>query len=474
MGNLELFIPELTVLLGAFAVFVLSVMGGTQRASWLLSVVMASAGVVATAFYLNRSGEPFYPGIYTVDAFSQVLKLGIVVALLLTVLISGELGSFRKRTRTDMPMFLFFAATGMMMMVSATELLTLYVALELSAYGLYILAVLHKSQHEGAEGAAKYVLFGAASSAVMLYGISLIYGAAQTTYLSGIVEVAQAGVSPLLLIGIFLALSGVLFKLAVFPFHAWAPDVYQSSPHEAAAFIGTASKVAAIGIISRLIFLAVPGHASLTTALLILCVASMTVGNLAAIVQKDLKRLLAYSTVAHAGYIMIGLVCFTQAGLESAIFYGLAYVPIVFCMFLVVSVLGADGSNPTKASLAGLYKRSPLLGVTLLVGIFGLAGIPPTAGFFGKWILFSAAINSDLFWLVIVGAGNATVSLFYYLLIVKEAYLTPPDDDSTITLSPAVTIAAVGAMTLVLAAGIFPQPLMDFARAAAKALIAGS
>jgi NADH-quinone oxidoreductase subunit N len=474
MGNLELFIPELTVLLGAIAVFVLSVVGGTQRASWILSLVMATAGVVATALYLNKAGEPFYPGIYTVDAFSQVLKLGIVIALLLTLLISGDLGSFRRRTRTDTPMFLFFAATGMMMLVSATELLTLYVALELSAYGLYILAVLHKSQHEGAEGGAKYVLFGAASSAVMLYGISLIYGAAQTTYISGIVEVAQSGVSPLLLTGVFLSLSGVLFKLAVFPFHAWAPDVYQSSPHEAATFIGTASKVAAIGIFARLIFLAVPGHASLTTALLILSVASMTVGNLAAIVQKDLKRLLAYSTVAHAGYIMIGLVCFSPDGLASAIYYGLVYVPIVFCMFLVVSVLGADGNNPTKASLAGLYKRSPLLGVVLLVGIFGLAGIPPTAGFFGKWVLFSAAIKGDLLWLVIVGAANATVSLFYYLLIVKEAYLTPPADDNTIKLSPAVMLAAVCALLLVLLAGIYPEPLISMAQAAASVLITGT
>lgn len=474
MGNLELFIPELTVLLGAIAIFVLSVMGGTQRTSWLISVVMASAGVIATALYLNvPAGEPFYPNIYKVDAFSQILKLGIVVALLLTVLISRDLGSFRKRTRTDMPMFLFFAATGMMMLVSATELLTLYVALELSAFGLYILAVLHKSQREGAEGGAKYVLFGGASSAVMLYGISLIYGATQTTHISGIVQAAQTEVSPLLLTGVFLSLSGVLFKLAVFPFHAWAPDVYEASPHEAATFIGTASKVAAVGIIARLLFLVGPGSDSLITALLILCVASMTVGNLAAIVQKDLKRLLAYSTVAHAGYIMIGLVCFTEMGLASAIYYGLVYVPIVFCMFLVISVLGADGNNPAKSSLAGLYQRSPLLGVTLLVGIFGLAGIPPTAGFFGKWILFSAAIQSDMLWLVLVGAINATVSLFYYLLVVKEAYLTPPSDESKIEMSPAVTLAALLAVLFVLAAGIYPQPLVEFARIAAETLISG-
>ncbi|MCH9057028.1 MAG: NADH-quinone oxidoreductase subunit N [Planctomycetes bacterium] len=470
MGNLELFIPEATILAGAILVFTISVMGGSQRAGWIASVVMAAAGVAMSIVYVYADGEPFFPGIYRVDAFSQLLKVGITVGLLLTVLVSGRAESFRARTRADMPMFMFFAATGMMMLVSATELLTLYVALELSAYGLYILAVLHTSQREGAEAGAKYVLFGAASSAMTLYGVSLIYAAATTTYLS---EIAQQPVTPLMVVGVLLALTGVFFKLAVFPFHAWAPDVYEASPHQAATFIGTASKVAAIGIIIRLMFLVGQGHAALTNVFLILCVASMTVGNLAAIVQHDLKRLLAYSTVAHAGYIMIGLACFSTAGVASAIFYGLLYVPVVFCAFLVVCVLGSDGRNPSKASLAGLYRRSPLLAFTLLVGMFGLAGIPPTAGFAGKWFLFSAAIERDLFWLVLIGALNATVSLYYYLLVIKEAYLTPPVDESPIAVSFATTVAAWLGIALVLFVGFYPGPLWVLAESAARAITGG-
>ena len=194
----------------------------------------------------------------------------------------------------------------------------------------------------------------------------------------------------------------------------------------------------------------------------------MTVGNLAAIVQNDIKRLLAYSTVAHAGYIMIGLVCFSEGGVASAIYYAVIYVPIVFCAFLVVSVLGRDGSNPTTSSIAGLHKRSPLLALTLLVGMFALAGIPPTSGFFGKWFLFSAAIESDMLWLVLVGAINATVSLYYYLRIIKEAYLTPPADETAITLSPATTIAAGLGIALVLFFGFYPRPLWELAETAAK------
>jgi len=469
MGDWTLFIPELTILAGAIVAFVLSAANAPRKIAWGASVVMAVAGLVAILLKLGANGEPFFAGIYGVDAFSQTLKLGIVVGLLLTTLITGSARSFRAGVRIDIPVFLFFSALGMMMLVSATELLTLYVALELSAYGLYILAALHVMQRRGSEAAAKYILFGAASSAVSLYGISLIFAASRSTYL---IEITQAPASPLLLVGVFLALSGVLFKLAVFPFHAWAPDVYEGAPHEAVAFIGTASKVAAVGVIARLLHLVASDERSIAAAMLILCVASMTVGNLAAMGQKDLKRLLAYSTVAHAGYIMIGLACLSAMGVSAAVFYALTYVPVVFCVFVVVSVLGSDGSNPTRASLAGLYSRSPLLLVTLLVGMFGLAGIPPTVGFAGKWFLFSAAIDSGYLWLVVVGAVNATISLYYYLSVVKEAILTPaPDDAPAVRISPAVALAVWLAIGLTLVVGFYPRWVWELAEGAGRALI---
>ncbi|MCA9293973.1 MAG: NADH-quinone oxidoreductase subunit N [Phycisphaerales bacterium] len=469
MGALELFLPEATILLGAIVAFLLSVVGVRYRITWMCSMVMAALAGVTTAMHLGAHGQPFFPGIYTVDALSQLLKLGIVGGLFMTLLASGKLGSVRSNVRVDVPIYLMVSALGMMMLVSATELLTLYVSLELSAYGLYILAALHTMRRQGGEAAAKYILFGAASSAVTLYGISLVYGGTGSTYLSAIAATS----SPLELVGLVLALAGVLFKLAVFPFHAWAPDTYEGSPHQSATFIGTASKVAAVGVLARLIFLALPNKDELATVLLILCIASMTVGNLAAIVQRDIKRLLAYSTVAHAGYILIGLLCFSKLGVAAALFYVLIYVPIAFGPFLVVCVLGADGSNPTRASLAGLYHRSPLLALTLMVGIFGLAGIPPTAGFAGKWFLFTAAIEGQHFWLVVIAAVNVTISIYYYLSIIKDAYLTPSDDDSAIRLSPASAVAACMSIAMVLVAGFYPRPLWELAEQAAKVLAGG-
>jgi NADH-quinone oxidoreductase subunit N len=475
MGDLTLFIPEATILAGALVALILSAIGAARTTTWLAAVAFALASLAAILLKLDATGEPFFTGIYRVDAFSQTLKLGIVAGLLLTTLISGPAGSFRPSVRIDIPIFLFFSALGMMMLVSATELLTLYVALELSAYGLYILAALHVRQRAGSEAAAKYILFGAASSAISLYGISLIFAACRSTDL---IEIAQTirvfHASPALLVGVFLALSGVLFKLAVFPFHAWAPDTYEGAPHEAVAFIGTASKVAAVGVIARLLQLVSTDDRSIAAALLICCVASMTVGNLAAMKQRDLKRLIAYSTVAHAGYIMIGLACLSTLGVASAIFYALTYVPVVFGAFLVISLLGSDGSNPTRESLAGLYQRSPLLMVTLLVAMFALAGIPPTVGFAAKWFLFSAAIDSGYFWLVLIGAVNATVSLYYYLCIIKEAILTPPRADATaIRVPPAFTLAAWLAIALTLAIGFYPRLVWELAENAAAALMGG-
>ena len=470
MGDLQLFAPEGFVLLGAFVAFAMAALGASARTTWLGSVIFAVGALIVTAAYLGASGEPFFPGIYTVDLFSQVLKLGVALGLLLTVLVSQDSGSVRLSARGDMPIFLFLSALGLMMLVSATELLTLYVALELSAYGMYIMAALHRLERQGSEGAVKYVLFGAASSATTLYGLSLVFGAARTTYIADIMAQPEVTSSPLFLAGAALMLSGFLFKLAVFPFHAWAPDAYEAAPHQAVTFIGTASKVGAVGVLVRALTLA-REPTELVPFLLFLCVASMTIGNLAALVQKDLKRLLAWSTVAHGGYILVGLVALGATGLASAIFYGLIYVVVAFCAFLVVCRVGEDGTNPTIESLSGLYQRSPFLAFVLLLGMFGLAGIPPTPGFAGKWFLFAAALEAKMFWLVLVAAVNATVSLYYDLLIVKQAYLAPAGDRGPLGLSPAYALAGGLAVGAVVVTGFYPGPLWDLALEAAQQVL---
>lgn len=468
MGDLRLFTPEFVVLAGTLAAFAMSAIEAGTRWTWRVAVHMGAISVGAAAMFLSSKGQPFFDGIYAVDAFSQLLKLGIVAGMFLTLLLCERNASLRDDAYVDLPIFLFISTLGMMMLVSATELLTLYVALELSAYGLYVMAALHKLRREGSEAGAKYILFGAASSAVTLYGISLIYGATGSTYLSAI---PATGATPMLIAGALLALSGLAFKLALFPFHAWAPDTYEGAPHQVVTFIATASKVAAVGVLIRILAPFVRDPQQLRIGLLVVCVASMTFGNLAAIVQRDVKRLLAYSTIAHAGYIAIGLLSFSKVGFAAAIFYALIYVPVSFCAFLVVCAVGSDGRNPKIEDMAGLYKRSPLLAAALLIGLFGLAGIPPTAGFIGKWFLFVAALDEGLFWLVFVAAVNATISLYYYLRVLKEAYLTPPGDRPTIRLPDGIAVAACIGIVLTLAAGVYPGPLWDLASDAARAVL---
>jgi len=468
MGDLRLFTPEFVVLAGTLMAFAMSAIEVSKRWAWRVSIHMGAIALGASAMFLLSEGQPFFNGIYSVDVFSQLLKFGIVAGLFLTLLLCERSGSLRDEAYVDVPIFLFISTLGMMMLVSATELLTLYVALELSAYGMYIMAALHRLRKDGSEAAAKYILFGGASSAVTLYGISLIYGATGSTYLSAI---PAAGMSPLLIVGGLLALAGLAFKLALFPFHAWAPDTYEGAPHQVVTFIATASKVAAVGVLIRILVPFAKDPQQIKIALLVLCVASMTFGNLAAIAQRDVKRLLAYSTVAHAGYIAIGLASFTELGFAAAIFYALIYVPISFCAFLVVTAVGSDGRNPKFEDMAGLYQRSPLLAATLLIGLFGLAGIPPTAGFIGKWFLFVAALDGAMFWLVFVAAVNATISLYYYLRLLKEAYLTPPGDRPAIRLPDGVAVAACIGMVLVLVAGVYPGPLWDVSGEAARAVM---
>jgi NADH-quinone oxidoreductase subunit N len=312
----------------------------------------------------------------------------------------------------------------MMLLVSATELLTLYVALELTAAGLYAGVALSRRHAGGSEAGVRYVLYGAVASAITLYGISLIFGATGTTYLARIAQLQSDG-NLVLTLGFVLLFAGLFFKLALFPFHFWAPDVYEAAPHQVVAFVGTISKVGAVGIIARVCMLMFSRPAGMVELLMVLSVASMTLGNLGALVQRDLKRLLGYSTIAHAGYLMLGYAAFSSLGFAAAIYYGVIYLALVHLVFVVICALGHDGSNPSLGSLAGLHRRSPLLALMLLTSMFGLAGIPPTSGFVGKWFLFSAALEREYFVFVLIAAINSTVALYYYLQVIKAAYLVP-------------------------------------------------
>ena len=468
-----LFLPEILVLLAALATFFSNIAGASARVVREVGCWCALGAFAASVACLNMTGEPFFPGIYRVDMFSQLLKLGITLGFFLVLLGSEEQADVRSDARCEVPFVMALSTLGLMMLVSATELLTLYVSLELSAYGLYILSGVGRRRLENSEGAAKYVIFGAAASGITLYGISLMFGASGTTYLAPILEQVAAGGSPMMSIGVLLAAGGFLFKLGAVPVHAWVPDVYEAAPHVTGTFVGTASKLAAVGVLARATGWMMGADVPFTEVLMVLCIVSMLLGNLVALAQSDLKRLLGWSTVAHAGYLLIGLQTLDAAGMGATIFYALTYLVIAFLPFLVVSVIGSDGSNPSLQSLAGLHRRSPFLAAVLLVGVFGLAGIPPTAGFAGKWFLVAAALEKGQCARVLVAAVTATVALYYYLQMVKWAYLEPAEDESPIEVSGRARLAGVVGAALVVGIGFVPGPVWTAAAEAARAVMAG-
>lgn len=473
MSSFALFLPETALLTGALAAFVASLANRSYGVVRMLAVLATLCALGASIATLRAGGEPFFSGIYRVDGFSQLIKIGLTFGLLLVLIVSRRLESVRSDARVDTPLVLLLSSVGMMMLASATELLTFYVALELSAYGLYIAVALQRDGRPGSEAAAKYVLFGAVASAVTLYGLSLILGAAGSTYLGDIAQVARGGGSGLLTAGLVLVLTGLFFKLAVAPFHFWAPDVYEAASNEVVTFVATVSKLAAVAIIARLtcaIGLDAPG---MFWVFAVLAVVSMTLGNLAAIAQRNVKRLLAYSAIAHAGYMLLGYGALSEIGLAAAIFYGTVYLAITALAFVVVCAIGEDGTHSTIEGLSGLWQRSPLLALLFLIAVFGLAGIPPTAGFAGKWFLFSAALERGHFALVLIAAINSTIALYYYLLMLKAAYLAPAGERPPLTLSPSTVIAGALAAAVVLIAGIYPGPLWALAREASQRLTAG-
>jgi NADH-quinone oxidoreductase subunit N len=273
-------------------------------------------------------------------------------------------------------------------------------------------------------------------------------------------------------VGLLLTLCGFFFKLAVFPFHFWAPDVYQGAANQVTAYIASASKVAAVAIIMRMVSLVGGDSRYLVDVLVTLSIASMTLGNLVAIVQKDMKRLLAYSSISHAGYVLIGILSMSQTGYASAIFYALAYLVMNLCCFLVVVKVAQDGSDLKVAQLAGLHRRSPILAMALMLAVFGLAGIPPTIGFTGKFLVFAAAMEKGYITLVIIAMINATISLYYYILVVKAAYLLEPDvEQPRLPISIPTKVLTGVLVTVMVVFGVFPHHLLEVARAAARMLL---
>jgi NADH-quinone oxidoreductase subunit N len=467
-----LFAPELSLFGGALLFLALALDRRIRpRRDFLAALAAAAAAIVVGLASLKAEGVLFGQS-YQVDLFSQVLKVLLAMGLFLVVCICSEVNGVDGRQHPELYLLLFTCTLAMMLLTSAVHLLSIYVALELSSYSLYVLVSLRRTRELAVAAALKFFIVGIVSSALMLFGLALLYGGTGAVYLGELSRALPAAAGqPLVQLGLLLTLCGFFFKLAVFPFHIWAPDTYQSAAHQVTAYIATASKIGAIAILVRMASVS-GGSPYLAHVLVGLAVLSMTVGNLAAVAQKDLKRLFAYSSIAQAGYVLVGILSLTPEGYAASVFYAFALLAMKFTCFLVLAVVASDGADIDVAHLAGLHRRSPLLAMALMMAVFSLAGIPPTIGFTGKFLIFNAAIERGHLPLVLIAMANVVVSLYYYLMVVRAAYLLEPAAAQPVLQVPPALKMLVGVLVAAMViGGIYPTLILDLSRAAAAVLL---
>lgn len=429
--------------------------------------ILSLIGLVATLISINARGSLF-SGAYKIDLFSQVFKALVMCGLVFVIFMLDKRDEIEEKYRCEYFMFLGLSTLGLMMLVSSVELVSIAISLEISSYSLYAIVPLRKGQTRmQLEASMKYLFFGAISTGVMLYGMGYLYGMTHSTFLSNImVALPKFLDQPIGILAVVLTMTGFFFKLSLFPFHFWSPDIYEGASNTTTTFIATVPKLAAVALLMRIATLACPAEPAFVTILIVLSALSMTLGNLVGLVQKDVKRLLGYSGIAHAGYVLMGILAMTKDGNASAIYYMTVYLFMNLGCFYVVLLLSKSGENVSVNDLAGLAKRAPLLAFTLAVSAFSLAGIPPTGGFTGKLFLFTNAFKEGHLAIVIIGAVNTVISIFYYLNLVRMSYSREPAGVERIDLSIHEKALCYLLIFLVLYMGIMPFGFMQVFRAA--------
>lgn len=464
--------PELAVIAGSLVAFVLSLGSGRGRIAAGVTAAASLAALVLASVNIGAASELF-GGAYRVDLFSQIFKVFVALGMAAVAIFGRQLKDTREDARPEFFLFLLLGGLGLMTLVSSVELITMFVSLELSSYSLYLLVPLRQGRpglRMQMESAAKYAMFGVVASGIMLFGMSYLYGLSGTTYFRDLAPaLAARWTEPAAVVGMVLVLVGLFFKLAAFPMHLWAPDVYQGASNEAAAFVAGVPKAGAVAVLIRFLLCAQPGDAALTVVLTVASIGSMFFGNLAALVQKDVKRMLGYSTIAHAGYLMLGLVTLQASGYAASAFYIFGFVAMGLAAFLVICGVSRAGENVTLDDLSGLHARSPLAALIMGASMFALAGIPPFVGFTGKFYLLSEALKGGFVVLVVLAAINTAIGIYYYLTVVRVMYFGSPDDRPVIRLDALTAGLGVALVLLVLALGVLPARLMEVAVAAVRA-----
>ncbi len=465
-------LPEILLAIGALCLLMLGVFKSGGR-DWIISeLAIAILGVAFLMMFVELK-EPalVYDGAFIDDAFGRFMKALALGGALISLLMSREFMAREGIDLFEFPVLVLLATLGMLMLISAHNLIALYLGLELMSLALYVIAAFHRHNVRASEAGLKYFVLGALSSGMLLYGSSLLYGFAGTVSFPGIAAALKGNVHLGVIFGLVFVMAGLAFKMSVVPFHMWTPDVYEGAPTPVTAFFASAAKMAAVAVTVRIIITAFPGiEGQWRQIIVFMSILSMAIGAFAAIGQTNIKRLMAYSSIGHMGFALVGLAAGTEKGVNGVLMYMAIYLVMTLGTFAAILSMRTGGKYVESIhDLAGLSRSRKGMAFFLAMMMLSLAGIPPLAGFFAKWYAFAAAIDAGLYPLAVIGMLSSVVACFYYLRVVKIIYLDEPAAPFE-GVSREVTAVMYLAGAAVVLYWVFPGPLVSAATAAAKSL----
>src|SRR6202048_754173 len=464
-------LPELVLAAGAMVFLMLGAYRGQQTTSLVTGLAICLLVLTGVLELLLPGGKlTTFGGSFIVDDFARFLKILTLIGSVATLVLSAEFLADPSRRIFEYSILVLLSTLGMMVMISAGDLIMLYLGLELMSLALYVVAASNRDNAKSTEAGLKYFVLGALSSGMLLYGASLIYGFTGTVNFAGIAAAVKTG-SVGIVFGVVFLLAGLCFKVSAVPFHMWTPDVYEGAPTPVTAFFASAPKVAALAVFTRVTLTAFPGIVTQWQQIVVfVAIASMALGSFAAIGQSNIKHLMAYSSIGHMGFALVGLASGTVEGAQGVLMYIVIYVAMTLGSFSVILAMKRNGQAVEQISdFAGLSRTNPLLAFMFAMLLFSLAGIPPLAGFFAKWYVFVAAIKANLFTLAVVGVLSSVVGAYYYLAIVKTMYFDEPAGQVDPVRVEVKTVLAVFGLFNILFA-LFAGPVVSVASAAAKSL----
>ncbi len=470
--HLDVALPELILAGGALVLLMLGVATRRERGElilWLALILLALAGIFVAS---GEGTTTLFHKSFIVDPFARTLKLLTLAGAAVALLMSVDYWRGAGGVRFEFPVLVLLATTGMLMMISANDLIALYVGLEQQSLALYVVAAFQRDSPRSSEAGLKYFVLGALSSGMLLYGASLVYGFTGSTGFDDIALAVQpSGANIGLIFGLVFLMAGFAFKISAVPFHMWTPDVYEGAPTPVTAFFAAAPKLAAMALTARVLITAFPAVTLEWRQIVVfLAIASMALGSFAAIGQTNIKRLMAYSSIGHMGYALVGLAAGTTEGVQGVIIYLAIYLAMTLGTFACILAMRRDGRMVEDIDqLSGLSSTSPLMAFLLAMLLFSLAGVPPLAGFFAKFYVFLAAIHAGLYALAVIGVLLSVVGAYYYLRIVKIMYFDAPAERFEPMDTPLAAVLGVTGLFILLYF-IYPAPLVAFAGAAAKSL----